>query len=63
MDSNKSTPSFDPETAEKAIELEEIDRNLYRSIRLWKPSGGRGTFGGQVSWPLLSLVLARSSQS
>lgn len=25
-----------------------IDRDLYRSVRLWKPSGGRGTFGGQV---------------
>jgi hypothetical protein len=28
--------------------LETIDRDLYRSKELWKPSGGRGVFGGQT---------------
>ncbi|GAA6020362.1 hypothetical protein JCM8202_000039 [Rhodotorula sphaerocarpa] len=31
-----------------AIDLEVIDRDLYRSRELWKPSGGRGVFGGQI---------------
>ncbi|GAA5961032.1 hypothetical protein JCM21900_002280 [Sporobolomyces salmonicolor] len=31
-----------------AIELEDIDRNLYRSKELWKPGEGRGVFGGQI---------------
>lgn len=39
---------MDPELIEHALELEEVDRDLYRSVRLWKPMGGRGTFGGQV---------------
>ena len=29
-------------------EVELIDRDLYRSRTLWKPSGGRGVFGGQT---------------
>ncbi|SCV72532.1 BQ2448_4069 [Microbotryum intermedium] len=33
---------------ERAILLEKIDRDLYRSKELWKPSGGRGVFGGQT---------------
>ena len=33
---------------EKTLELEEIDKELYRSVELWKPIGGRGVFGGQV---------------
>ncbi|GAA5879101.1 hypothetical protein JCM3774_005570 [Rhodotorula dairenensis] len=31
-----------------AIDLEVIDRDLYRSKELWKPSEGRGVFGGQI---------------
>lgn len=31
-----------------ALEIEEIDSNLYRSKSLWLPSDGRGVFGGQV---------------
>ncbi|TPX66361.1 hypothetical protein SpCBS45565_g04502 [Spizellomyces sp. 'palustris'] len=33
---------------EQALELEEIDRDLYRSKKLWLPVGARGVFGGQV---------------
>ncbi|GAA6062700.1 hypothetical protein JCM10212_004758 [Sporobolomyces blumeae] len=31
-----------------AIDLEDIDRDLYRSKELWKPGAGRGVFGGQI---------------
>ncbi|GAA5916416.1 hypothetical protein JCM6882_001554 [Rhodosporidiobolus microsporus] len=31
-----------------AIDLEVIDRDVYRSKELWKPGGGRGVFGGQI---------------
>lgn len=31
-----------------ALEIEEIDKNLYRSKSLWIPSDGRGVFGGYV---------------
>ncbi|KAJ1567315.1 Acyl-CoA thioesterase 8, partial [Nowakowskiella sp. JEL0078] len=31
-----------------ALELEELDENIYRSKRLWKPRGNRGVFGGQI---------------
>lgn len=27
------------------LDLEEIDKDLYRSKRLWLPSGARGVFG------------------
>ncbi|KAK4049762.1 acyl-CoA thioesterase [Microbotryomycetes sp. JL221] len=33
---------------EDTILLDELDTDLYRSRRLWKPSGGRGVFGGNV---------------
>lgn len=32
----------------KSLDLEELDTNLYRSRRLWKPPGARGVFGGQI---------------
>ncbi|KAL8279279.1 hypothetical protein RQP46_008316 [Phenoliferia psychrophenolica] len=41
----------DPLTADpnhSSQEVEVIDRDLYRSKTLWKPSGGRGVFGGQT---------------
>ncbi|BGP13319.1 acyl-CoA thioesterase [Rhodosporidiobolus nylandii] len=31
-----------------ALDLEHIDRDVYRSKELWKPGGGRGVFGGQI---------------
>lgn len=45
-----------PTAIEAALELEgifffhfaELDVNLYRSKELWKPTGARGVFGGQV---------------
>ncbi|GAA6038500.1 hypothetical protein JCM8097_004597 [Rhodosporidiobolus ruineniae] len=47
-----STPTAEPEaTAQSifhAIDLELIDRDVYRSKELWKPGGGRGVFGGQI---------------
>ena len=33
----------------KALTVEEIDTDLYRSNELWHPPGSRGAFGGQVS--------------
>jgi len=35
-------------TIEEALELEELEENLYRSKRTWVPIGARGVFGGQV---------------
>ena len=31
-----------------ALEVEQLDVNLYRSRRLWIPFRSRGVFGGQV---------------
>ncbi|KAK4052180.1 acyl-CoA thioesterase [Microbotryomycetes sp. JL201] len=36
------------EAIENSILLEQLDTDLYRSKELWKPSGGRGVFGGQT---------------
>ncbi|KAG0082780.1 Acyl-CoA thioesterase 8 [Podila epicladia] len=33
---------------ESMLDLEEIDKDLYRSKRLWLPRGARGVFGGNV---------------
>ncbi|CAO3682941.1 unnamed protein product [Rhizopus stolonifer] len=33
---------------EDAIEVQEIDPNLYMSKELWLPAGARGVFGGQI---------------
>lgn len=41
-------PPVTAESIERSIEVEVIDRDLYRSIQLWKPGGGRGVFGGQI---------------
>lgn len=32
----------------RALNVEEIDIDLYQSIELWHPAGSRGAFGGQV---------------
>lgn len=32
-----------------AVEVQEIDTNLYMSKELWLPPGARGVFGGQVN--------------
>ncbi|KAI9262367.1 thioesterase-like superfamily-domain-containing protein [Phascolomyces articulosus] len=32
----------------RALTVEEIDTDLYRSNELWHPNGSRGTFGGQL---------------
>jgi acyl-CoA thioesterase 8 len=32
----------------EALEVEEIDDDLYKSLTLWKPARARGVFGGQV---------------
>jgi hypothetical protein len=31
-----------------AVEVQEVDTNLYMSKELWLPVGARGAFGGQV---------------
>lgn len=31
-----------------SLEVERIDVDLFRSVKLFKPSGARGVFGGQV---------------
>ncbi|KAJ1679387.1 acyl-CoA thioesterase [Spiromyces aspiralis] len=33
---------------ESALDLEQIDPHLYRSKKLWQPSGNRGVFGGHI---------------
>jgi hypothetical protein len=33
-----------------AVEVQEIDSNLYMSKELWLPAGARGVFGGQVKF-------------
>ena len=35
-------------TPADALEVEQLDNNLYRSKRLWLPRRSRGVFGGQV---------------
>jgi hypothetical protein len=30
---------------DRALELEQLDVDLYRSVRLWRPVNGRGAFG------------------
>ncbi|KAH8928482.1 Thioesterase/thiol ester dehydrase-isomerase [Atractiella rhizophila] len=37
-----------PSQADLALELERLDTDLFRSVRLWKPQDGRGVFGGQT---------------
>lgn len=32
-----------------AVQVQEIDANLYMSKELWIPAGARGVFGGQAS--------------
>nr|KAJ3418749.1 Acyl-CoA thioesterase 8 [Polyrhizophydium stewartii] len=44
---------------EESLELEELDVNLYRSKKLWKPVGARGVFGGQV----VGLALAAAAKT
>lgn len=44
---NSPARSGVPEIAE-ALEVEEIDADLYKSLTLWKPARARGVFGGQV---------------
>ncbi|KAH8835402.1 HotDog domain-containing protein [Flagelloscypha sp. PMI_526] len=41
-----------------ALDLEQVDQNLYRSRSLWKPFGGRGVFGGSCYF----LASAKASQ-
>ena len=42
---------------EKALDLEDIDVDLFRSKSLWKPIGSRGVFGGQVVGQALASAL------
>ncbi|KAG0357719.1 Acyl-CoA thioesterase 8 [Gamsiella multidivaricata] len=52
MSSTTAPPTPDGETNNTIIEgmldLEEIDKDLYRSKKLWLPMGARGVFGGNV---------------
>ncbi|BGP45360.1 acyl-CoA thioesterase [Rhodotorula kratochvilovae] len=41
-------PDVSAQSIADAIDLEHIDRDIYRSGDLWKPSQGRGVFGGQI---------------
>lgn len=40
-----------------AVEVQEVDVNLYMSKELWLPAGARGAFGGQVNF-LKFLILS-----
>lgn len=42
-----NTPSDSADIGE-ALQVEEIDADLYKSVTLWKPARARGVFGGQV---------------
>lgn len=33
---------------EESLELEQIEADIFRSKKLWKPTGARGVFGGQI---------------
>lgn len=44
---SNSSESFAEQIA-NAVEVQEIDTNLYMSKELWLPPGARGVFGGQV---------------
>ena len=39
----------------EAVDVQEIDVNLYMSKELWLPPGARGAFGGQVGFFLFML--------
>ncbi|KAF9429112.1 Acyl-CoA thioesterase 8 [Entomortierella beljakovae] len=40
--------TVDNSIIESMLDLEEIDKDLYRSKKLWRPMGARGVFGGNV---------------
>ncbi|KIM20399.1 hypothetical protein M408DRAFT_82054 [Serendipita vermifera MAFF 305830] len=42
------TPSAEHESIATSLELEQLDKNLFRSRTLYLPKGARGVFGGQV---------------
>lgn len=42
-----------------ALTLEKLDRDLFRSVKLWTPPSSRGTFGGQIV--ALALEAARDT--
>ncbi|CAO3685157.1 unnamed protein product [Umbelopsis ramanniana] len=44
----KVNPDSLPADIVNAIEVDQVDTGLYTSRELWKPSGARGVFGGQV---------------
>jgi hypothetical protein len=46
--SEKVNPDSLPADIVNAIEVDQVDTGLYTSRELWKPSGARGVFGGQV---------------
>ncbi|KAF9133003.1 Acyl-CoA thioesterase 8 [Mortierella sp. GBA39] len=54
VDPNSTTPHPDADGTtnntiiETMLDLEEIDKDLYRSKKLWVPMGARGVFGGNV---------------
>ncbi|KAI7955923.1 hypothetical protein MJO29_007322 [Puccinia striiformis f. sp. tritici] len=33
---------------EESLELQELDKDIFKSIKLWKPSSGVGAFGGNI---------------
>ena len=43
----------------RALNVEEIDIDLYQSIELWHPAGSRGAFGGQVHFLSTSYIFSR----
>ncbi|KAF9947711.1 hypothetical protein BGZ70_002544 [Mortierella alpina] len=45
VEADSPTPST---SIEQMLDLEEIDKDLYRSKKLWVPMGARGVFGGNV---------------
>ncbi|CDH48654.1 acyl-coenzyme a thioesterase 8 [Lichtheimia corymbifera JMRC:FSU:9682] len=45
---NNGTTENDAAKIMRALNVEEIDVDLYQSIELWHPAGSRGAFGGQM---------------
>ncbi|GAA5862522.1 hypothetical protein JCM8547_002092 [Rhodosporidiobolus lusitaniae] len=48
MTPSRPDPPLSAATVAAALDLERIDRDVYRSKELWKPASGRGVFGGQI---------------
>ena len=47
-DDTATSDQAEHELISTSLEVEQLDRNLFRSKSLWVPARARGVFGGQV---------------